>query len=150
MNYRFTRTNPERLFSPVKHQRTLKWSNWGIYSTWYQREEDLDPVILFNRFTLRPEDIDQFLKVFATITRCSSGKLDLFRLSCTEVLEGEYFLQLCCNYVVWESAEHFKQAFNRSELRSSMAELLPNTAMSPHLFKKVAVPGICVDWANNV
>jgi hypothetical protein len=26
-----------------------------------------------------------------------------------------------------------------------MAELLPDTIMSPHLFKKVAIPGICVD-----
>jgi quinol monooxygenase YgiN len=49
------------------------------------------------------------------------------------------------NYVVWESGEHFKQAFSRPEFRSSMAELLPDTIMSPHLFKKVAIPGICVD-----
>jgi hypothetical protein len=27
-----------------------------------------------------------------------------------------------------------------------MANLPPNTVMSPHLFKKVAVPDICVDW----
>jgi hypothetical protein len=48
------------------------------------------------------------------------------------------------NYVVWESAEHFKQAFNKPQFRSSMTDLLPNAIMSPHLFKKVAVPGICV------
>jgi heme-degrading monooxygenase HmoA len=28
------------------------------------------------------------------------------------------------NYVVWESAKHFKQAFNRPEFRSSMADVL--------------------------
>jgi quinol monooxygenase YgiN len=49
------------------------------------------------------------------------------------------------NYVVWESAAHFRQAFNRPEIQSNMASVLPNTVMSPHLFKKVAVPGICVD-----
>jgi hypothetical protein len=49
------------------------------------------------------------------------------------------------NYVVWESAERFKQAFNRPKFRSSMADVLPNITMSPHLFKKVAVPGICVE-----
>jgi hypothetical protein len=27
-----------------------------------------------------------------------------------------------------------------------MANLPANTVMSPHLFKKVAVPGICVEW----
>jgi hypothetical protein len=36
-------------------------------------------------------------------------------------------------------------AFYNPEYRSSMADVLPNTLMSPHLFKKVAVPGICVD-----
>ncbi len=46
---------------------------------------------------------------------------------------------------VWESAEHFKHAINTPEYRSNVAELLPNTTMSPHLFKKVAVPGICVE-----
>ncbi len=40
---------------------------------------------------------------------------------------------------------HFKQAFDRPEFRSNMAKVLPNTVMSPHLFKKVSVPGICVD-----
>ena len=49
------------------------------------------------------------------------------------------------NYVVWKSANHFKQAFGRPQFRSSMADVLPNTTMSPHLFKQVAVPGICVD-----
>jgi len=45
----------------------------------------------------------------------------------------------------FESAEHFKQAFNNPEFLSTMAALAPNTVMSPHLFKKVAVPDICVD-----
>ena len=49
------------------------------------------------------------------------------------------------NYVVWESAKDFKQAFNRPEFRSRMADVLPNAVMSPHLFKKVAVSGICVE-----
>jgi hypothetical protein len=49
------------------------------------------------------------------------------------------------NYVVRESAKYFKQAFSRPEFRSSMAELLADTVMSPHLFKKVAIPGICVE-----
>jgi len=49
------------------------------------------------------------------------------------------------NYAVFESAEHFKRAFNTLEFGSSMATLPPKTVMSPHLFKKVAVPGICVE-----
>ncbi|MGN6633597.1 MAG: antibiotic biosynthesis monooxygenase family protein [Nitrososphaeraceae archaeon] len=49
------------------------------------------------------------------------------------------------NYVTWESVKDFKQAFNRSEFQSKMLDVLPNVIMSPYLFKKVAVPGICVE-----
>jgi hypothetical protein len=40
------------------------------------------------------------------------------------------------NYGVWESAEHFKHAINGPEYRSRVAELLPNTTMSPHSFQE--------------
>ena len=97
-----------------------------------QLDEDVGPVILLNKFTVQPEDVDQFLKTFAEIT-----KMFMHRGIGGS---GTFF-----NYGVWESAEHFKRAFNKPELRSSIADVLPNTVMSPHLFKKVAVPGICVD-----
>jgi heme-degrading monooxygenase HmoA len=107
-----------------------------------QLEEDVGPVILLNKFTVKPEDVDEFLKVFAATSEVFKQQpgfisAQLHRgiaVSCTFV-----------NYVVWESAKHFKRAFNRSEFMSSMADVLPNVMMSPHLFKKVAVPGICVE-----
>jgi heme-degrading monooxygenase HmoA len=49
------------------------------------------------------------------------------------------------NYVIWESAAHFKQAFDRQEFKSNMKSVLNNSTMSPHLFKKVAIPGISVE-----
>jgi hypothetical protein len=39
--------------------------------------------------------------------------------------------------------QNTKRAFNTSEFRSSITTLPPNTVMSPHLFKRVAVPDIC-------
>jgi heme-degrading monooxygenase HmoA len=50
------------------------------------------------------------------------------------------------NYAVWESVEHFKRAFSNPEFQSKMKDYPPSAAAaSPHLVKKVAVPGICVD-----
>jgi heme-degrading monooxygenase HmoA len=49
------------------------------------------------------------------------------------------------NYAVWESTEHFKHAFNNPEFQSSNKGYPENTTASPHLFKKVAVSGICVE-----
>lgn len=34
-----------------------------------QLEEDVGPVILLNKFTVQPEDVDQFLKVFVDTTK---------------------------------------------------------------------------------
>ncbi|MFL6392810.1 MAG: hypothetical protein ACJ71E_12280 [Nitrososphaeraceae archaeon] len=47
------------------------------------------------------------------------------------------------NYAVWESTEHFKQAFNNLEFQSKLSDYPTNTMASPPLFRKVAVPGIC-------
>jgi heme-degrading monooxygenase HmoA len=107
-----------------------------------QLEEDVGSVILLNKFTVRPEDVDQFLKLFAATTEMFKQQPGFISAQLHRGIGGS---STFFNYVVWESAEHFRWAFNRPEFRSSMADLLPNTVMSPHLFKKVAIPGICVD-----
>jgi heme-degrading monooxygenase HmoA len=106
-----------------------------------QLEEDVAPVVLLNKFTVVPEDVDQFLKVFADTTNIFKQQPGFIS---AQLHRGIGSSNTFFNYVVWESAKHFKQAFNRSEFRSSIADVLPNTTMSPHLFKKIAVPGICV------
>lgn len=50
------------------------------------------------------------------------------------------------NYAVWESSDHYKQVFDRPSNPSlSTLSDFPANTVSSHLFKKVAVPGICVD-----
>jgi heme-degrading monooxygenase HmoA len=107
-----------------------------------QLEEDVGSVILLNKFTVKLEDVDQFLKLFAATTEMFKQQPGFIS---AQLHRGIGASSTFFNYVIWESAEHFKLAFNRPEFRSSMADLLPNTVISPHLFKKVAVPGICVD-----
>jgi heme-degrading monooxygenase HmoA len=107
-----------------------------------QLEEDVGFVILLNKFTVKPEDVDQFLKVFAATTEIFKQQPGFISAQLHRGIGGS---STFFNYVVWESAEHFKRAFNRPEFQSSMADVLPDIVISPHLFKKVAVPGICVD-----
>ena len=56
---------------------------------------------------------------------------------------------LLINYAVWESIEHYKEAVNKilfsSETQSSLLKYDDNLVVSPHLFKKVHVPRICVE-----
>ena len=85
-------------------------------------EENVSPVILVNKFTVQPEDVDQFLKAFAEITKMFMQQSGFISPQLHRGIggSGTFFY-----YCVWESAEHFKRAFNRPELRSSIADVLP-------------------------
>jgi len=107
-----------------------------------QLEQDVSPVILLNKFIVKPKDTDKFLKVFSATTEMFKQQPGFISAQLYRGIGGS---NTFFNYVVWESAKHFKQAFNRSDFRSSLADVLPNTIMSPHLFKKVAISGICGD-----
>jgi len=59
------------------------------------------------------------------------------------------------NYAVWESLEHYKAVINKRLFSSeSQSPLLTydddSLVMSPHLFKKIAVPGIYEESQRNV
>ena len=99
-------------------------------------------VILVNKFIVQPEDVEQFLKVFQATTKVMKQQPGYISAQLHRGIAGS---STFFNYAVFESVEHFKRAFNTPEFRSSMSNLPPNTVMSPHLFKKVAVPDICVD-----
>ena len=107
-----------------------------------QLDEDVGPIIVMNKFNVGPDEIDEFLKVFAKTTEKFKQQPGFISAQLHRGIAGS---STFVNYVVWESVPHFKQAFNRPEFKSNMTSVLPNTMMSPHLFKKVAVPGICVD-----
>ena len=100
-----------------------------------QLEENVSAVILLNKFTVSPGNVDQFLKVFTATTEFFKKQPGFISAQLHQGIGGS---NTFFNYVVWESAEHFKQAFNNPEFRSGMADTLLNTIMSPHLFKKVA------------
>jgi quinol monooxygenase YgiN len=108
-----------------------------------QMEQIVGPVILINKIGVNPNNIDQFLKAWkkdATIMKQQPGFISaqLYRGiagSCTFI-----------NYAVWETSEHYKKAFDRPT-NPSLSTLMdyPADTVSPRLFRKVAVPGICVD-----
>jgi hypothetical protein len=99
-----------------------------------QLEEDIGgAVILLNKFTVQPEDVEQFLKVFQATTKVMKQQ------------PGFISAQLYRGIAGSSTFFNYAACFSTAEFRSSMANLPPNTVMSPHLFKKVAVSDICVD-----
>jgi heme-degrading monooxygenase HmoA len=107
----------------------------------HQMETESGPVVLINVFTVEKKDESQFLKAWsadAAVMKRQPGFIS------TQLHKGVGDSRLFVNYAVWESAEDFKRAFSSPEFQSKMGDYPPNAIASPHLFQKVAVPGICV------
>jgi quinol monooxygenase YgiN len=108
-----------------------------------QMEEDVGPVILINKFSVNPEEFDQFLKGWAKEAEKFKEQPGFIS---TQLHKGIGGSGTFVNYAVWQSVEHFKRAVNKvMDPQDRMSAYPPSTVASPHLFKKVAVPGICVE-----
>ncbi|MGA9317793.1 MAG: antibiotic biosynthesis monooxygenase family protein [Nitrososphaeraceae archaeon] len=107
-----------------------------------QLEENIGPVILINKINLDPEDVNQFLKAWASDAEIMKQQPGFISAQLHRgIAESCTFI----NYAVWESTSQFKQALNNSQFQAKMSDYPESTVVSPHLFKKIAVPGICVD-----
>jgi quinol monooxygenase YgiN len=102
-------------------------------------------VILINKFNVEPEKVEQFLKDWAEDAMNFKQQLGFIS---TQLHKGIGKSTVFINYAVWESIEHYKEAVKKilfsSETQSSLLKYDDSLVLSPHLFKKVNVPGICV------
>ena len=107
-----------------------------------QMEENVGPVILINKFNVRPEDTDQLLKAWASDAAYFKQQPGFISAQLHRGIGGSCVF---VNYAVWESTQHFKNAADKPEFKSKLKEYPDSATASPHLFRKIAVPGICVD-----
>ncbi|MFY9566407.1 MAG: antibiotic biosynthesis monooxygenase family protein [Nitrososphaeraceae archaeon] len=106
-----------------------------------QMEEDIGPVIFINKFNVNPVDVDEFLKRWAaeaTVFKQQPGFIS------AQLHRGIAGSGTFINYAVWESTAHLKRAVNNVDVQARLSEYPASIVISPHIFKKVAVPGICV------
>jgi quinol monooxygenase YgiN len=107
-----------------------------------QLEENVGPIILINKFNVKPEEADQFLKAWekdATYFKSQPGFIS------AQLHRGIVGSGVFVNYAVWESTALFKKALSKIDLQELLSDYPASTVASPHIFTKVAVPGICVD-----
>jgi len=107
-----------------------------------QLEDQGGPVVLINKFNVDTGDVDQLIKAWAddaAVMQRMPGYIS------TQLHRGIGGSCVFLNYAVWESTQHFKQAFNNPAFQSKLANYPSSAVASPHLFRKVAVPGVCVD-----
>jgi quinol monooxygenase YgiN len=107
-----------------------------------QLEENVGPIVLINKFNVKPDETDQFLKAWekdATYFKSQPGFIS------AQLHRGIGGSGVFVNYAVWESTALFKRALNNIDVQELLSDYPASAVVSPHLFKKVAVPGICVD-----
>ncbi len=107
-----------------------------------QLANEVGPITLINTFKVAPQDADALLEAWAADASYLKAKPGFIS---TQLHRGIGGSSVFFNYAVWESVEHFKRAFSNPEFQAKMQDYPQSAAASPHLVKKVAVPGICVE-----
>ncbi|WP_208722775.1 antibiotic biosynthesis monooxygenase family protein [Rhizobium vallis] len=102
---------------------------------------DASPVVLINLFTLDKADEQAFLDAWQDDAAFMKRQPGFISTQLHRAI-GESPAYL--NYAVWESTADFRAAFLHPEFRAKLSSYPSSALASPHLFQKVAVPGICV------
>jgi len=99
------------------------------------------PVVLINKFTVKPEEADRLLEAWTADAAWFKRQPGFIS---TQLHRGIAGSGTFLNYAVWESTAHFREALSNPEFRTKLVHYPPSAVASPHLFRKVAVPNICV------
>jgi len=76
-----------------------------------QMEANVAPVILINKFNVKPEEVDQFLKIWAADAAIMKRQPGFISAQLHHGIAGS---SVFINYAIRESTEHYKRAFNNS------------------------------------
>jgi quinol monooxygenase YgiN len=124
--------------------KITEWDNRVKFKEQIEEKGIDGHVVLINKFIVEPDKAEQFLKAWA---KDAKGFQQEPGFISTQIHRGIGKSSVFLNYAIWESVEHYKEAVNKrlfsSEPPSPLTKYDDTLIMSPHLFKKVAVPGIC-------
>ena len=97
------------------------------------------PIVLFNHFHVPAEHTETFLELwqkdamFMLSKGCTSGQLH----------KGVGGSSSYINMAVWESAGALSKAFRDPVFQELLSQYPDGCSAMPHLFRKIAVDGIC-------
>ena len=106
-----------------------------------QLHQKAGPVVLINEFSAAPEDVDRLVVVWA---EDAAFMLRQPGFISTQLHRGIAGSTTFVNIAVWETTEALGAAFFSPEFRAHVAQYPDSTVTKPHVFERVAVPGICV------
>jgi quinol monooxygenase YgiN len=106
-----------------------------------QLQRDAGPIVLINRFNVGRDDVGRFLDVWpadAAFMKRQPGFIS------TQLHRGIAGSTTFVNTAVWESARALGAALAAPEFQAQTANYPDGTRAAPHVFQRLAVPGICV------
>lgn len=104
-------------------------------------EEDTGPVVLMNKFNVNSDEVEEFLKRWAVDAAEFKKQPGFISAQLHRGIAGSGTF---INYAIWESTSQFKNAVRIVDVQAKISEYPDSIVISPHIFKKVAVAGICV------
>src|ERR671922_1840227 len=80
-------------------------------------EKNVGPVILINKFNVKPEEVDQLLRAWAADAAYFKSQPGFISTQLHRRIGGSCVF---VNYAVWESTELYKRAFKNHEFNSKL------------------------------
>lgn len=105
-----------------------------------QLQEDGGPIVLINVFNVVPDDAERLVEVWADDAAFMKQQPGFIS---TQLHRGTAGSSTFVNVAEWESATALGAAFRSPEFQSRAARYPDSVVASPHVFERVAVPGIC-------
>ena len=105
------------------------------------RAESSGPVVLINKFTVAEADAGHLLEAWrqdAARFKAQPGFIS------TQLHRGIAGSNVFLNYAVWESVKDFRSAFEQRAIQEAFGQYPASAIASPHLFRRLTVPGFCV------
>jgi heme-degrading monooxygenase HmoA len=99
------------------------------------------PVVLLNLFTVAETDADALMEAWRDDAAYFKRQPGFISAQLHEGLAGK---AAYLNYAVWESLESFRAAFANPEFQRKLAAYPDSVVAAPHLFRKLAVAGVCL------
>lgn len=100
------------------------------------------PVILLNVFTMEPQDAEGFLKAWSAESQFFAEQPGYISTQLHKGIGGD---TMYVNYAVWESTADFAAAFQNPKFKETAKQFPESVVALPHLIRKIAVPGFCVE-----
>jgi quinol monooxygenase YgiN len=107
-----------------------------------QLHEETGPVVLLNTFVAPDGRVDDVVAAWtedAAYFRSQPGCIS------AQLHRGIGDSRVLVNIAVWEGTAHLRAAFFNPEFQRHMERYPDGTVATPHILRKVAVPGICVE-----